>query len=115
MARHHPRVFKHVVSLRKVYEGVLHLRKKISKLVDRRKQLKETRLGVGFVSNSNFLSGDVGITGLVIQNFGKQIIVSSSSIYLLLYFLVQLCFCVIHCDVLYCLVDIVYIYLSISL
>jgi hypothetical protein len=25
--------------------------------------LKETRLGVGLVSNSNFLNGDVGITG----------------------------------------------------
>jgi hypothetical protein len=33
--------------------------------------LKKTRLGVGLVSNSNFLNGDVGITGLVILNFGK--------------------------------------------
>ena len=31
-----------------------------------------------FVSNSSFLNGDVGITGLVILNFGKQITASSS-------------------------------------
>jgi hypothetical protein len=36
--------------------------------------LKETRLGVGLVSNSSFLNGDIGIKGLVILNFGKQII-----------------------------------------
>jgi hypothetical protein len=78
--------------------------------VDRGKWLKETRLGVGLVSNSSFLIGDVGITGLVILNFGKQIIVSSLLVYLPLYFLIQLRFRVISCDVLYCLVDIVYIY-----
>jgi hypothetical protein len=50
--------------------------------------LKETRLGVGLVSNSRFLNKDVGITGLVIPNFGKQIIESSSSVYLSLYSLV---------------------------
>jgi hypothetical protein len=44
--------------------------------VDREKWLKETRFGVGLVSNSSFLNRDVGITGLVIPNFGKQIIVS---------------------------------------
>jgi hypothetical protein len=33
--------------------------------------LKEIRLDVGLVSNSNFLNGDVGITKLVIPNFGK--------------------------------------------
>jgi hypothetical protein len=62
------------------------------------------------MSNSSFLNRDVGITGLVIPNFGKQIILSlsylpsallSSSIVLLLYIL-----CVLHC-----LVDILYIYL----
>jgi hypothetical protein len=84
------------VSLEKVCEGQLYLRKERSKLVNQGKWLKETRLGVDLVSNSSFLNGDVGITRLVILNFGKQIIV--------LYFLVQLCFRVISCDVLYCLV-----------
>jgi hypothetical protein len=78
--------------------------------VDRRKWLKETRLGVGLVSNSNFLNGDVGIMGLVILNFSKQIIVSPL-VDFLLYLLVLLCFLIISCGVLYCLVDIVYIYL----
>jgi hypothetical protein len=99
-----------VVSLGKVCEGRLRLRKERSKLVDRGKWLKETRLGVGLVSNSSFLNGDVGITGLVIPNFGKQIIVSSL-VYFPLYLLVLLCFRVISCDVIYCLVDIVYIHL----
>jgi hypothetical protein len=63
MARHRPRAPKHVVSLRKVCEGQLHLRKERNKLVDRGKWLKETQLEVGLVSNSNFLNGDVGITG----------------------------------------------------
>jgi hypothetical protein len=78
MARHHPRAPKRVVSLRKVCEGWLHLRKERSKLVDQRKWLKETRLGVGLVSNSSFLNGDVEIMGLVILKFGKQIIMSLS-------------------------------------
>jgi hypothetical protein len=60
-----------VVSLGKVYEDQLRLWKERSKLVDRGKWLKETRLGVGLVSNSNFLNGDKGITGLVILNFGN--------------------------------------------
>jgi hypothetical protein len=75
MARRRPRAPKHVVSLKKVCEGQLYLRKERSKLVDQEKWLKETRFGVGLVSNSSFLNGDVGITGLVILNFGKQIIV----------------------------------------
>jgi hypothetical protein len=79
--------------------------------VDLGKWLKEIGLRVGLVSNSSFLNGDVGITGLVILNFDKQIIVSSLLVYLPLYFLVQLCFHVISCDVLYYLVDIVHIYL----
>jgi hypothetical protein len=54
------------------------------------------------VSNSNFLNKDVGITRLVIPNFGNQIIMPSLLIYLLLYFLVQLCFRIISYDVLYC-------------
>ena len=62
MARHLPRAPNPVVSLEKVCEGRLRLQKKRSKLVDRRKWLKETRLGVGLVSNSSFLNGDVGIT-----------------------------------------------------
>jgi hypothetical protein len=78
--------------------------------VDRGKWLKETRLGVGLVSNSSFLNGDVGIMRLVILNFGKQIIVSPL-VYFPLYLLVLLCFRIISCGVLYCLVDIVYIYL----
>jgi hypothetical protein len=99
------------VSLGKVCEGLLHLRKERSKsLVEWRKWLKETRLGVDLVSNSSFLNGDVGITGLVILNFGKQIIVSLL-IYFPLYLLVLLCFRVISCGVLYCFVDIVYIHL----
>jgi hypothetical protein len=78
MARHHPRAPKRVVNLGKVCEGWLHLRKERSKLVDQRKWLKETRLGVGLVSNSSFLNGDVEIMGLVILKFGKQIIMSLS-------------------------------------
>jgi hypothetical protein len=78
--------------------------------VEWRKWLKETRLGVGLVSNSSFLNGDVGIMGLVIPNFGQQIIVSPL-VYFPLYLLVLLCFRVISCGVLYCLVDIVYIHL----
>jgi hypothetical protein len=98
------------MSLRKVCEGRLHLRKERNKIVDRGKWLKQTQLGVGFVINSSFLNGDVEITGLVILNFDKQIIVSLF-VYLPLYFLVQLCFLVISYNVLYCLVDIVYIYI----
>jgi hypothetical protein len=66
------------------------------------------------VSKSSFLNRDVGITGLVIPNFGKQIIVSSL-FYFLLYLLVLLCFRVLSCDVFHYLVDIVYIYLYVSL
>jgi hypothetical protein len=102
------------VSLEKVCEGRLHFRKERSRLVDRGKWLKETRLGVDLVSNSSFLNGDVGITGLVISNFGKQILVSPL-LYLPLYLLVLLCFLSISCDVLHCLVDIVYIYLCVYL
>jgi hypothetical protein len=100
-----------VVSLGKVYEGLLHLRKERSKsLVEWRKWLEETQLGVGLVSNSSFLNIDIGIMGLVILNFGKQIIVSLL-IYFPLYLLVLLCFYVISCGVLYCFLDIVYIHL----
>jgi hypothetical protein len=98
------------MSLGKVCEGRLHLQKERSKLVDQEKYLKETRLGVGLVSNSSFLNSDVGITRLVILNFGKQITVSPL-IDFSLYFLVLLCFRIIFCGVLYCLVDIVYIHL----
>jgi hypothetical protein len=99
-----------VVSLGKVSDGRLHLRKERSKLVDQRKWLKETRLGVGLVSNSTFLNGDVGIIWLVIPNFGKQIVVSHL-VDFPLYLIVLLCFRIISCGVLYCLVDIVYIHL----
>jgi hypothetical protein len=114
MARHRPRASKRVVSLEKVCEGWFHLRKERSKLVVRRKWLKETRLRVGLVSNLSFLNGDVRIMRLVIPNFGKQIFVSLL-IYFPLYLLVLLCFHIISCDVLHCLVDIVYIYLCVSL
>jgi hypothetical protein len=111
MARHRPRAPKHVVSLGKVCEGPLRLRKERSmSLVEWGKWLKETRLGVGLVSNSSFLNGDIGITGLVILNFSQQIIVSPL-VYFLLYLLVLLCFRVISCGVLYCFVDIVYVHL----
>jgi hypothetical protein len=110
MARHRARAPKHVVSLGKVCEGRLHLWKERRKLVDRGKWLKETRLRVGLVSNSSFLNGDVGITGLVIPKFGKQIIVSPL-VDFPLYLLVLLCFRIISCGVLYCLVNIVYIHL----
>jgi hypothetical protein len=64
MARHRPRAPKRVVSLGKVCEGLLRLRNERSKsLVEWGKWLKETWLGVGLVSNSSFLNGDVGITG----------------------------------------------------
>jgi hypothetical protein len=59
------------MSLGKVYEGRLRLRKEKNKLVDREKWLKETQFGVVLVSNSSFLNGDVGITELVISNFSK--------------------------------------------
>jgi hypothetical protein len=72
MVRRCPRAPKCVVSLAKVCEATLHLQKEKSKsLVEWGKWLKETRLGVGLVSNSSFLNGDVGITGLVILNFGQ--------------------------------------------
>jgi hypothetical protein len=101
--------------------------------VDQGKWLKETRLGVDLVSNSNLLHGDVGITGLVIPNFGKQIIMSLSCLpSALLYSSIVLpryILCVLHClvdivsivlpryilCVLHCIVDIVYIYLRLSL
>jgi hypothetical protein len=110
MARRCPRAPKRVVSLEKVCEDRLHLQKERSKLVDRGKWLKETWLGVDLVSNSSFLNGDIGITGLVILNFGKQCIVSPL-VDFPLYLLVLLCFRIISCCVLYCLVDIVYIHL----
>jgi hypothetical protein len=52
------------------------LRKEGTNLLDWGKRLKEIRLGVDVMSNSTFLNEDVGIMGLVILNFGKQIIVS---------------------------------------
>jgi hypothetical protein len=52
--------------------------------------------------------------GLVISNFGKQILVSPL-LYHMLYLLVLLCFRSISCDVLYYLVDIVYTYLCVYL
>jgi hypothetical protein len=111
MARRHPRAPKCVVSIGKVCEASLHIRKERSKiLVEWEKWLKESRLEVDLVSNSSFLNRDVGITELVIPNFGKQIIVSPL-VYFPLYRLVLLCFRVISCGVLYCLVDIVYIHL----
>jgi hypothetical protein len=100
-----------VVSLEKVCEGPLRLRKERSKsLVEWVKWFKETRHGVGLVSNSSFLNKDVGIMGLVILNFSQQIIVSPL-VYFPLYLLVVVCFHVISCGVLYYLVDIVYIHL----
>jgi hypothetical protein len=99
------------VSLGKVCEGSLHLQKEGSKsLVEWGKWLKETRLAGGLVSSSSFLNGDIGIMGLVILNFGHQIIVSPL-VYFPLYLLVLLCFRIISCGVLYCFVDIVYIHL----
>jgi hypothetical protein len=71
MARHCPRAPKRVVSLRKVCEGQLRIRKERSKLVDRGKWLKETRLRVGLMNNASFLNGDITIMRLVISNFGK--------------------------------------------
>jgi hypothetical protein len=65
------------------------------------------------VSNTSFLNGDIGITGFVILNFGEQIIVSYLFYFPL--YLLLLYFRVISCDVFYCLVDIVYIYLCVSL
>jgi hypothetical protein len=114
MARHRLRSPKRVMSLEKICEGPLHFRKERNKsLVEWEKWLKETQFGVRLVSNSSFLNGDLGITGLVIPNFGQQIIVSPL-VYFLFYLLVLLCFHVISCGVLYCLVDIVYIHLNIS-
>jgi hypothetical protein len=114
MVRYCPRAPEHVVSLGKVCEYRFHLRKERSKLVDQGKLLKEIRLGVSLVSNSSLLNEDVGITWLMILNFSKQIIMSLL-IYFLIYLLVLLCFRVISCDMLHCLVNIVYIYLCVSL
>jgi hypothetical protein len=114
MARHRPRAPKLVVSIEKVCECWLHLQKERSKLVDRGKWLKETQLRVDLVSNSSYLNREVGITGLVILNFGKQILVSHL-LYLPVYSLILLCFRSISCDVFHCLLGIVYIYLSVSL
>jgi hypothetical protein len=109
MIRRRPRASKRVVGLGIVCEGPLRLHKERSKsLVEWEKWLKETRLGVGLVSNSSFLNRDVEITELVILNFSQQIIVSPL-VYFSLYLLVLLCFRVISCGVLYYLVDIVYI------
>jgi hypothetical protein len=47
MDRHRPRASKLVVSLGKICDGSVHLCKERSKIVDRGKRLKETRLGVG--------------------------------------------------------------------
>jgi hypothetical protein len=89
---HRPRAPKRVVSLGKVYECSLYLRKeRRDSLVEWGKWLKETRLGVSIVSNLSFLNGDVGIIGLVILNFGQQIIMSLL-VYFPLYLLVLLCF-----------------------
>jgi hypothetical protein len=72
MARHHPRSPKRVLSLVKVCEGPLRLRKERSKnLVEWGNWLKKTQLGVGLVSNLSFLNGDIGIMGLVILNFSQ--------------------------------------------
>jgi hypothetical protein len=111
MARRRSRAPKYVVSLGKVCKGPLHLRKERNKsLVEWEKWLKETQFGVDLVSNSSFLNRDVGITGLVILNFGLQIILSPL-VYFPLYLLVLLCFRVISCGVLYYFVDIMYIHL----
>jgi hypothetical protein len=76
MARRCPRAPKRVMSLGKVCEGQIHLRKERRKLMDREKWLKETRFGVGLMNNSSFLNGDIKITGLVIPNFDKFFFVS---------------------------------------
>jgi hypothetical protein len=49
------------MGLGKVCEGRLRLQNERSKLVDQRKWLKETQLGVGLVSNSSFLNSDIGM------------------------------------------------------
>jgi hypothetical protein len=60
------------MSLEKVCEAPLHLRNERNRsLVKWEKWLKETRFKVGLVSNSSFLNGDIGITGLVIPNFSQ--------------------------------------------
>jgi hypothetical protein len=111
MARRRPRAPKYLVSLGKVCEAPLHLRKERNKnLVEWVKWLKETRLGIGLVSNSSFLNGDIGITELVIPNFGQQIILSPLVCFPL-YLLVLLSFRIISCGVLYSLVDIMYVHL----
>jgi hypothetical protein len=78
MGRRRPRASKRVLSLGKVFEDWLCLRKERNKLVDWGMWLKETRLRVSLMSNSSFLNRHVGIIGLMILNFGKQIIVSLS-------------------------------------
>jgi hypothetical protein len=62
--------------LRKFVKIHFAIERKEQELVKWGKRLKETRLGVGIVSNSTFLNRDVGIT-VVILNFGKQILVST--------------------------------------
>jgi hypothetical protein len=78
MARHHPRAPKLMVSLEKVCKGILHLRKERSILVNRGKQLKETRLGVGLSEQLKLSQRRCRDHGdALISSFDKQITVSS--------------------------------------
>jgi hypothetical protein len=63
MTRRRPSAPNCVMGLGKVCEGHLRLQNERSKLVDQRKWLKETRLGVGLVRNSSFLNSDIGMKG----------------------------------------------------
>jgi hypothetical protein len=67
------------------------------------------------VSNSSFLNGDVGITGLMILNFSKQIIVSPSLVCVSYCSLLLFCASTYCCSVLVFEEDIVYIFCCLSL
>jgi hypothetical protein len=103
------------VRLGKVYEGWLHLRK------EGRKQVSGLRKVVERDPTWSWPCEELKLPqrrhwnhGLVILNFGKQILMSPL-LCLPIYLLVLLCFHSISYDVLHCLVDIVYIYLYVYL
>jgi hypothetical protein len=117
MTRRHTRPTKLVVSLGKICEGLLHLRKKRSKsLVEWGKWLKETRLGVGLCEQLNLPQRrrrNHEIDDSKLWQTNHRIIFLDLPF--LLFFSSYSCFRFIYCSVLACEVDIVYIYCWLSL
>jgi hypothetical protein len=96
-----------MVSLEKVCESLLHIRKERRKLMEQKKRLKEIRLEVDLVSNSSFLNGDVVIKwsdlelrqtnrrviSLVCVPYRSQVHIHASSLYLVV--------CLVRVDIVY--------------